>query len=152
MFLNLLADQFKLQFHKEKKELPVYALSVDKSGVKMKLNETEQDFKIPITPTGFGNITGVRVDMKYMCFFLSQTPGMDRPVIDKTGLDKVYDFALHWTPDLPGISKENLPPGADLDGPSIFDALKQQLGLKLDAQKGPVEVYVIDHAERPATN
>ncbi len=120
----------------------------------MKLNETPQDFKIPVTPTGFGKATGVRVDMKYMCFFLSQAPGIDRPVIDKTGLlDKNYDFMLHYTPELPpGVSRDQLPPGVDMDGPTLFTALREQLGLKLEPQKGPVEVYVIDHVERPPTN
>ena len=73
-------------------------------------------------------------------------------MIDKTGLDMNYDFALSFTPELPpDFPKENLPPGF-LDHPSIFDALRQQLGLKLEAQKGPVEYYVIDHVEKPAEN
>jgi uncharacterized protein (TIGR03435 family) len=92
--------------------------------------------------------------MQYLCFFLSQTPGMDRPVIDRTGLgEKNFDFDLHYTPELPpGVTKEQLPAGIDLDGPTLFVALREQLGLKLEAQKGPVEVYVIDHAERPSGN
>ncbi len=153
MFQNLLADEFKLKFHKEIKEGPVYALMLDKSGLKMKVNESEQDFKIPINGGRDGMITGKRVPMQYLCWWLGQVLQRDeRPVIDKTGLDKNYDFTLVFTPDLPpDIRKEDLPPGF-LDHPSIFDALKQQLGLKLEAQKGPVEYYVIDHVERPAGN
>jgi uncharacterized protein (TIGR03435 family) len=75
-----------------------------------------------------------------------------RPVIDKTGLEKNYDFTLAFLPDLPpGVNRETIPPEV-LERPSIFDALKQQLGLKLEAQKGPVEYYVIDAVERPAGN
>ena len=78
---------------------------------------------------------------------------LDRPVIDRTGLDKYYDFELHWLPELPqGVSKEQIPPGTDLDGPTIFTALKEQLGLKLEVLKGPVDIYVIDHAEKPGEN
>jgi uncharacterized protein (TIGR03435 family) len=151
MFQNLLADRFKVQFHKEPKELPFYALMVDKSGSKMKLNQTPQDFEIPFNCSGFGNCRGTRIPMGYFSWILSGF--LDRPVIDKTGLDNFYDFQLHYTPELPqGISKDQIPPGTDLDGPTIFTALKEQLGLKLEAQKGPVDIYVIDHAEKPAEN
>jgi uncharacterized protein (TIGR03435 family) len=76
----------------------------------------------------------------------------DRPVIDKTGLTGNYDFTLSFAPELPpNFAKENLPPGF-LDRPTIFTALKEQLGLKLEPQKGPVEYYVIDHVEKPAAN
>jgi uncharacterized protein (TIGR03435 family) len=75
-----------------------------------------------------------------------------RQVIDKTGLTGNYDFALSFTPELPpGFDKANLPPEF-LDRPSIFDALREQLGLRLEAQKGSVEYYVIDHVEKPAAN
>lgn len=153
MFQNLLADDFKLQFHKESKEGPVYALMVDKGGSKMKLNETEQDFKIPISPTGPAKISGVRVPMGYFCWWLGQALQQEqRPVIDRTGMDKFYDFNLAFLPDLPpGVNKENLPAEL-LDRPSLFDALRQQLGLKLEPQKGPIDYFVIDHAEKAAVN
>jgi uncharacterized protein (TIGR03435 family) len=152
MFQNLLADEFKLVFHKEIKEGPVYALMVDKTGSKMRVNESPQNFDIPIMGPP-GSVTGTRVPMQYFCWWLGQALQRDeRPVIDKTGLDKNYDFTLEFTPELPpDFPKENLPAGF-LDHPSIFDALRQKLGLKLEAQKGPVEYYVIDHVERPAEN
>jgi uncharacterized protein (TIGR03435 family) len=82
----------------------------------------------------------------------SGCPPIPRPPIPPTGLDKNYDFKLVFSPELPpNFSRENLPPGF-FDHPSIFDALKQQLGLKLEAQKGPVEYYVIDRVERPVSN
>jgi uncharacterized protein (TIGR03435 family) len=154
MFQNLLADEFKLKFHKEIKEGPVYALMVDKAGSKMKVNETAQDFKIPINGGKDGVVVGVRVPMPYLCYWLGLNPlrNDERPVIDRTGLDGYYDFSLSFAPDLPAnVPRENLPPGF-LDRPTIFDALKQQLGLKLEAQKGPVEYYAIDHVARPSEN
>jgi uncharacterized protein (TIGR03435 family) len=153
MFQNLLADRFNLKFHKDIREGPVYALMVDKSGLKMKVNESDQDFKIPITPGADNVAVGKRVPMQYLCWWLGgQLQSDQRPVINKTGLDKNYDFTLSFAPELPpNFPKENLPPGL-LDRPSLFDALKEQLGLKLEAEKGPVEYYVIDHVEKPSAN
>ena len=154
MFQNLLADEFKLKFRKEIREGPVYALMVDKSGSKMKVNESPQDFEIPLRGGKDGVTIGTRVPMPYLCYWLGLNPVRNdgRPVIDRTGLTGNYDFTLSFAPELPlGFPKENLPAGL-LDRPSIFDALKQQLGLKLGAQKGPVEYYVIDHVQKPAEN
>jgi uncharacterized protein (TIGR03435 family) len=153
MFQNLLADEFKLKFHKEIKEGPVYALTVDKSGPKMKVNDSPQNYEIPIGGGRGGIINGTRVPMEYLCYWLGQVlRNDDRQVIDKTGLKGNYDFTLSFMPELPpGFEKANLPPEF-LERPSIFDALRAQLGLKLEAQKGPVEYYVIDHVEKPAEN
>jgi uncharacterized protein (TIGR03435 family) len=153
MFQNLLADRFNLKFHQETKEGPVYALMVDKSGLKMKVNDSAQGFKIPLTPGPDNVFIGVRVPMPYLCWFLGQQlQSEERPVINQTGLDKNYDFNLSFAPELPpNVPKENLPPGL-LDRPSIFDAVREQLGLRLQAQKGPVEYYVIDHVEKPSAN
>jgi uncharacterized protein (TIGR03435 family) len=153
MFQNLLADRFNLKFHKDIKEGAVYALTVDKPGLKMKVNDSPQDFNIPMNARGVGVAVGARVPMPYFSWWLGQQLQNDeRPVIDLTGLDKNYDFTLTFLPLFPpDFPKENLPPEL-LDRPSIFDALKQQLGLKLTAQKGPVEYYVIDHVEKPSEN
>jgi len=153
MFQNLLADRFKLKFHKEIKQGPVYALTVDKSGLKMKLNGSGQDMKIPILPGGNSAFTGTRVPMQYLCWWLGQQLQQDkRPVIDETGLKDSYDFTLAFAPELPpDIPKEVLSPEL-LDRPSIFDAVRDQLGLKLTPQTGPVEHYVIDNIERPSEN
>lgn len=153
MFQNLLADEFKLKFHKESKEGPVYALSVDKGGSKMKVNDSPQDFEIPILGGPGQVFTGKRVPMEYLCYFLGQVMRNDpRPVLDKTGLTGNYDFTLKFLPDLPaGFERGNLPQEF-LDRPNIFDALRQELGLKLEAQKGPVTYYVIDHVEKPEGN
>jgi len=150
MFQNLLADEFGLQFHREIKQGAVYALMVDKQGTKMKVNETAQDFEIPIRFAGFGELIGKRVPMPYLVWTLGQILQRDeRPVIDKTGLDKVYDFTLSFSPDLPpGARIEDPPPGLT-ERPNLFNALRDQLGLKLEPQKGPIEMFVIDHATKP---
>jgi uncharacterized protein (TIGR03435 family) len=153
MFQNLLADRFSLKFHKESKQGNVYALTVDKTGLKMKVNDSPQDFKIPASVGKNNLFIGTRISMPYFCWWLGeQLRSDDRPVIDLTGLDKNYDFTLSFMPVLPpDIHKESLP--AELQNlPSIFDALRQQLGLKLQEQKGPVEYYVIDYIKKPSAN
>lgn len=152
MFQTLLADRFKLQFHRETKTLPVYELVVDKKA-KLKANESTEAFAdFPIKPAGRGKVAGQRVSMSYLAWFLAQQ--LNRPILDKTGLAGFYDFDLEWVPELPpGAAlrpEEGAPPVPD--GPTIFAALKEQLGLKLESQKGPVEVFVIDRAERPTEN
>ncbi len=154
MFQNLLVDEFKIKFHKETREVPVYALLVDKSGLKMKPNTSEEELKNPIAADKKGGSTiGTRVPPSYLCFWLTQQTARDgRPVIDRTGLTGFYDFKLSYLPDLPpGYDLSKLPPGM-ADFPSLFTALKEQLGLRLEAQKGPVEIYVIESAEKPSSN
>jgi uncharacterized protein (TIGR03435 family) len=157
MFQNLLIDRFNLQFHKETRNLPAYELVVDKSGPKMTENPTPPTFDIPINFTGAGQVVGVRVPMYYLAWNLSRLVG--RPVIDETGLTKNYDFKLQFTPEPPpgaagrsggdGLAA-NPPPVAT--GPDLFTALREQLGLRLETRKGPVEVMVIDHIDRPSPN
>jgi bla regulator protein blaR1 len=91
--------------------------------------------------------------MDLIASFLSGLEGgIDRPVLDRTGLDGKFDFNLEWAPE-----SNRLPPiGADADpatqGPPVIEAVKEQLGLKLEPAKGPVETIVIDHIERPSAN
>jgi len=152
MFENLLADRFNLKFHKQTREGNVYALTVDKAGLKMKENDSPPDMNIPIMPVNHG-VVGKRVPMPYLCWFLGQQLQNDaRPVVDRTGLDKNYDFTLSFAPQLPpGASRDALPPDLQ-ELPSIFDALRDQLGLRLEATRGPVDDYIIDHVERPSPN
>lgn len=96
-----------------------------------------------------------------MAYFSWIVSGMlDRPVLDQTGLTQHYDFKLEWTPEPPpdlgaradagaNVPPRELPPAS---GPDIFTALREQLGLKLESHKGPVEVMVIDHIEKPSEN
>ena len=91
--------------------------------------------------------------MHYLTWLLGQQLQSEgRPVIDRTGLTGNYDFTLSFLPDSArNASPDNLPPELR-DRPSLFDALKEQLGLKLQPEKGPVEYLVIDHVERPSAN
>ena len=109
---------------------------------------------------GPGRLTGEKVPMKFLAELLAGNVG--RTVIDQTGLKGKYDFKLEWTPDRsqqgafgggPGPGPDGaLPPPADPNGPSIFTAVEEQLGLKLDSQKGPVEMLTIDAVEKPSEN
>jgi len=149
MFQNLLADRFKLRFHREIKEGPLFALTVDTAGLKMKVNASPQEFTFPISYGRAGLVIGTRVSMEYLSWWLGQGLQKDeRPVIDRTGLTKNYDFTLLFAPQLPpNFPVETLPPGV-LNRPSIYEALREQLGLQLQAEEGPVEYLVIDHVER----
>jgi len=152
MFQNMLADRFGLTFHTEKRDGNIYALTIDSSGLKMKENTTPEPYQIPFmgSPTGF---VGTRVPMQYLCWQLGQFLQNDqRPVINMTGLSGNYDFKLVFLPDLPPeFDKNNLPPGF-LDRPNLPTALREQLGLKLTAQKGPVTYILIDHVDKPSEN
>jgi uncharacterized protein (TIGR03435 family) len=151
MFQNLLVDRFGLKFHKETKEGNVYALTIAPSGLKMKANDSAQDFRIPINGPPQHTV-GVRVPMVHFCWWLGQNLQDDgRPVVNETGLTGNYDFALTFRPQLPPGAADNLPEEVR-DLPSIFTALRDQLGLKLTAQKGPVEYYVIDDVQKPSEN
>src|ERR1700678_1727040 len=111
MFQKRLADRFDLKFHIETKEGNVYALMLDTAGTKMKVNESPDDYKIPVnfSPEGF---VGARVPMPYLCWWLGQQLQNDeRPVINRTGLSGKYDFSLSFMPELPpGVQRDNLPP------------------------------------------
>jgi uncharacterized protein (TIGR03435 family) len=153
MLMHLLEDEFKLKLRKDVKEGPVFALTVDKGGSKMKVNESPEDYEIPIQGGPGGVTVGKRVAMDRLCFTLgSFLQNNERPVIDKTGLTGYFDFTLSFLPELPpGFDKDKLP--AEMQGrPSLFEAVRSQLGLRLEATKGPVEYYVIDHIEKPEGN
>jgi uncharacterized protein (TIGR03435 family) len=146
MVQALLADRFHLAAHTETRELPIYNLTVAKNGPK--LGAIQQNGSS--VNTGRGHI---EVQMSNsLAFFadeLSKVVGRD--VIDKTGITGRYDLKLRWTPDDSAASAPD-PSAVDASGPSIFTALEEQLGLKLEPAKGPVTVLVIDHAEMPSQN
>lgn len=166
MLQDLLADRFKLQFHRETKQLPVYALALDKGGpAKLQPHDAQSAgdpwIDVAFTNPGEPGATisapskmswhATTAPMEYFAWRLSLM--LDRPVIDQTGLKGGYDFDLTFTPEIRivGPAPEAAPP-MDTSGPTIFDAVRQQLGLKLERQKGPVEIIVIDHAEKPSEN
>jgi uncharacterized protein (TIGR03435 family) len=156
---SLLADRFQLTLHRETKEQSVYALVVGKSGSKLQESQsTEGGGPRGMMRMGRGQLSGQGVQMQGLTMALSNQVG--RPVIDRTGLKGNFDFKLEWTPDQ-GQSAGPLgggPPGADAppppdpNGPSIFTAVQEQLGLRLESQKGPVEMIVIDRVEKPSDN
>ncbi len=97
-----------------------------------------------------GHYTGHGVTMSMVGTLLEGSVGRD--VFDRTGLAGTFDVELQWTPDQPQGPDATQPPAGDLNGPSIFTAVREQLGLKLVATRGPVDVLVIDHVERPTEN
>jgi uncharacterized protein (TIGR03435 family) len=151
MYKNMLADRLSLKFHMESKPGNIYSLTVDPTGLKMKPNTTPDDFKIPVnfTPAGF---QGIRVSMPYLCWFLGQQLQDDaRPVVDQTGLNGNFDFMLSFKPVNPPVAKDDTGAPPD-DRPSIYEALRQQLGLHLQPTKGPVDYFVIDSVQKPSAN
>jgi uncharacterized protein (TIGR03435 family) len=145
---SLLAERFQLVIHRETKELPVYALVVAKNGARLQANAGAPG---PQVNGGRGQLRGIRVNMSLFVAQLRSQVG--RTVVDRTGLKGEYDYTLQWTPE-PGQLR---PPGVeapspDANGPSIFTALQEQLGLRLESTKGPVETIVIDRAERASEN
>jgi uncharacterized protein (TIGR03435 family) len=148
MLQSLLADRFRLVIHRQTREEPVYQLLLARGGAKFKPSAEKLP---PHLGNARGRISGAAADTGMLARMLSGRLG--RPVVDKTGLTGKYDFALTWTP-APG-EMGNGPedgPAADPGGPSIFSALQEQLGLKLESGRGPVEVLVIDHVEKPDAN
>ena len=142
MMQSLLAERFQLGLHREMKELPVYALTVAKTGAKFQLAEEPEKFGLnPFHMPGRGRLAGTQVTAAMLAKVLSGQLG--RTVQDQTGLKGVFDFKLEWEPD-PGS------PNAG-SGASIFTAIEEQLGLKLEARKAPVEVLVIDRIESAPT-
>jgi uncharacterized protein (TIGR03435 family) len=133
---EVLENRFGLKFHIEKQERPVYNLVVAKQGLKIK--ESSSDAK-GSSYSGPDRFSASKCQMSSLVFSL--TGALDRVVIDKTGLTGRYDIDLTWSPD----SEPN-------SGPSIFTALQEQLGLKLEPAKAPVDMIVIDHIERPSEN
>ncbi len=197
MLQNLLAERFKLTLHREKKELPMFALVVGKNGPKMKesppddpsVKDAAKDAgAAPAEPPKFitgkdgmpqmpggGKNTGNMVMMmpgrarmnavkQTMPQFAESLANMlDRPVVDMTGLTKNYDFTLDYLPESGGRGPMGMPPPKAGDGdtgapeadiqaaPSLFTALQDQLGLKLEQKKGPVDLLVVDRLEKTPT-
>jgi uncharacterized protein (TIGR03435 family) len=160
MFRSFLRDRFQLKVHWETKELPVLALVVAKGGPKLqqaKPGDTYPDgIKGPdgkpaghagMLMWGRGRLTGQGIPIGNLVPPLTQELG--RIVEDKTGLTGNYDIELRWTTDDASPDSRS---ASDSPGPSLFTAMQEQLGLKLESQKAPVQVLLIDHVEQPAPN
>ena len=155
MFKKLLADRYQLKFHYEQKELSVYALTVAKGGDKMTKNTSDPAGLPGLFFQGLGLLTVRNATMKDFSQ-LMQSAVLDRPVADQTGLKDRFDFGLKWTPDdsqFGGMGMK-VPPPTDAANapPSLFTALPEQLGLRMDATKAPVQVLVIDCIQKPTAN
>lgn len=155
---DLLADRFQLKAHQEERELPVYALTVARNGPKIQVS-TDGGGSRPGLSTRRGEagieITGRAASIASFVKALSNQ--FDRLVLNKTGLDGSYDFRLTYSPDpapQPPDAREggNDASRPDTSGPSVFTALQEQLGLKLQAERGPVPVLVVDDARKASPN
>lgn len=152
MYQNLLVDRFGLRFHHDIREGNIYALTIDPSGLKLKPDTSPENDKIPVNG-GPAHTRGIRVPMIYLTWFLSQLLQNDgRPVVDQTGLTGNYDFVLSYRPILPPDAPADALPAEQRDLPTLFDALRTQLGLRLTATRGPVDHLVIDHIDKPTSN
>ena len=157
MVQSLLADRFKLAVHRETREAPVFELVVARGGIKFREGKCvgEPSFANPCGGFSVG-LRGVMAGREVEIGQLAGNLGtlLSRKVLDKTGLTGKYDFDLTWTPDgstLRGPGDPDTPP-PDPNGPSIFTAVQEQLGLELKSAKGPVEILLIDHVEKPDSN
>ncbi len=144
MLQPLLADRFQLKFHRETKQLATYSLVVAKGGLKL-TPSPPGDSNGPQMRMKAGHLTCQHFSIPLLTQWLSLHAG--RKVVDNSGLTGTYDFTLQWAPDSPASGVET----AD-DGPSLFTAIQEQLGLKLEPAKGPVETFVIDDIEKPSEN
>jgi uncharacterized protein (TIGR03435 family) len=175
---SLLEDRFQLAFHRENKEMPIYGLVLARKDGKLGPNLveskegtcTQPDPTRPPPPPapgqpppricggmmmGLSRLNAVGVPVANLAPMLSRMLG--RTVVDQTGLTGKFDISMEWVPDetqalqLPPDAPRP-PPPSDPSGPSLFTALHEQLGLKLESQKGPVEMFVIERAEKPSEN
>jgi len=156
MLQKLLADRLQLKFHREKRDLNAYVLTVGKTGKKFSKSELDPQGN-PGLFFGPPPVT-LRVTNAPMSQFASllQQAVLDKPVVDQTGLTEKYDFMLKFTPEpgqMMGLGGAPPQPPDNADAPpEIFTAIQQQLGLKLESTKAPADVIVIDHIDRPSEN
>lgn len=155
MIQKLLANRFKFAFHHDKKELSVYTLVVAKGGSKMTKSEGDPNGLPGLFFHGLGDLPGRNATMADFAGVM-QTAVLDRPVVDQTGLTGRFDFTLKWTPDesqFGGLGIKVPPPSDKPDAPpNLYQAIQEQMGLKLDPVKAPADVLVVDHVEKPSAN
>jgi uncharacterized protein (TIGR03435 family) len=166
MLQALLADRFKLTVRSERRDLPVYLLVAAKNGPKLyesKFRETGPDKTYDSSlqsGRGGGKLLAPHTTTQQLAELL--TLALNRTVLDKTTLTGIYDITLQWTTDQAEVPAPTAPNSSQRGSentsapngswPSIFAAIQEQLGLKLEEGKGPVEVIVIEHVEKPSGN
>ena len=146
MMRKLLAERFGLTLHHEQREMPVFALTVAKGGAKLVKSTRNPSFG----PGSGGSAANGIEDHRYTNTSMSDLALMlmiyvDRPIVDRTGMQERYDFQLRWTKDEAAATGIDSPPG-------LFTAIQEQLGLKLQPAKAPADVLVIDKVQRPSAN
>jgi uncharacterized protein (TIGR03435 family) len=153
MYRKLLASRFKLVFHREKQELPAYAIVAARGGPKLKRTERKPGDGTVFTLDRQIVLKVRNASISDFAHGLQETV-LDKPVVDESGLPDRYDFDLKWTPDdgqlssVPGVEDRH-----DANGPpGLYTAIQEQIGLKIESKKAVVEVLVIDHLEEPSAN
>ena len=177
MLRALLEERFKLEFHRETKQIPVYELTAAGSGFKLKplpAGSCTPFDTFAIEPQGLtqdearaaaaqrcnwfvgrgGKVDLHAASLDQMAAQLSHLTSIDRPVVNRTGIAGIFDFHFEYTPERRLVigDSTDAPAAPVSDGPSIFTALQEQLGLKLQPAKDPGEFLVIDHVEKPSEN
>lgn len=140
MMQSLLVDRFKLEATRQTKTAPIYALVLAKGGPKL-----PEPKLAPLGPEDRGrasqNVTLAKTTLTGLANFLGAQPDVGRVVVDQTGLTGTYDLTLEWSTDISGGS-----------GMTIFEAIQDELGLKLESRTGPIDIIVVNHIERPSAN
>ncbi len=144
MLQRLLGDRFRLKVHYEQRVMPLYEMTVAKGGVRMKIAHPADPEHGSMSMSN-GKLVGENVPMAFIPVMFALE--LERPVEDKTSEGGNFDFELHWT----GMGTKDAG-NADESAPSLFTAVQEQMGLKLQPGKGPVWVIVVDHAEMPSEN
>jgi uncharacterized protein (TIGR03435 family) len=178
MMRSLLADRFKLGIHFETRQVPVFAvvlLKAGKTGPTLQSHPADYPcstipqasqspnadpypplcsglFPLPPTAPGRQRVGARNVTMEFIANQLSAVGQLERPVVDSTGLSGNFDFALEWTPERLAAQPAVTDLQSDSAGPTFLEAIRDQLGLKLESQRGPAQVIILDHVEHPSEN
>jgi uncharacterized protein (TIGR03435 family) len=153
MLQTLLAERFHLTVHRETRDLPVFTLAIAKNGPKLTAAKDPEDGGGSFGPwKGNPRWQATNQTMRGLAEFLS--PFLERPVVNLTGLNGTYDFALYWAAEYPMVRVAPKAPGTEeVSDPAltIFQAVQDQLGLELEPRNAPIEILVVDHAEKIPT-
>jgi uncharacterized protein (TIGR03435 family) len=154
MLRTLLTERFKLTFHREPKEYSIYALELAKGGPKLTASTAPADDPPRVISTVYPDKIVLPAHNASMEDFTAmlQRAMLDRPVVDKTGLMRRYDFMLEFAPDETVFGGEITAAASDTPSVPLFTAIQEQIGLKLEATRGPVSALVIDGAQRPTAD
>jgi uncharacterized protein (TIGR03435 family) len=156
LIASALEQRFGLKYHTEQREMTAYTLTVAKGGPKLTATSDREGNPGNFLFAGLGKLHTSNMSMKEFCHGMQEAV-MDKPVVDQTGLTGRYDFNLNWTPDQSQFASfgAHIPPPNPDDPnapPSLYTALQEQLGLKMDVTKANVDVMVIDHIDKPSAN